>query len=69
MPATAPLTLALNDGKTIPQLGFGTCRIAPENTSHAVEQALAAGYRLGGEPAEGGCFYSFRQAPTTPRHS
>lgn len=53
MPATAPLTLALNDGATIPQLGFGTCRIAPENTARSVEQALAAGYRLGGDPAEG----------------
>lgn len=45
MTATQPLTLTLNDGKTIPQLGFGTCRIAPETTARSVEQALDAGYR------------------------
>lgn len=30
---------------TIPRIGFGTCRIAPEETQKAVEQALDAGYR------------------------
>lgn len=42
---TAPLTLTLNDGATIPQLGFGTCRIAPEKTRSAVLTALETGYR------------------------
>ena len=42
---TTPLTLPLNDGKSIPQLGFGTCRIAPEKTEGAVLAALEAGYR------------------------
>lgn len=45
MTATQPLTLTLNNGKTIPQLGFGTCRIAPETTARSVEQALDTGYR------------------------
>lgn len=40
-----PLHLVMNDGRSIPQLGFGTCRIAPQETVGAVEQALAAGYR------------------------
>ncbi|WP_326503610.1 aldo/keto reductase [Rothia nasimurium] len=39
------LSLTMNDGRSIPQLGFGTCRIAPETTAAAVTTALEAGYR------------------------
>jgi 2,5-diketo-D-gluconate reductase A len=35
----------LNDGHTIPQLGFGVFQVAPENTASAVREALDAGYR------------------------
>lgn len=41
MTAAQPLTLTLNDGKTIPQLGFGTCRIAPETTARMVSNFAA----------------------------
>lgn len=37
--------LTLNNGVTIPQLGFGVFQIPPEETRVAVAQALAAGYR------------------------
>ena len=37
--------LTLNDGNTIPQLGFGVFQIPPEDTAEAVERALAVGYR------------------------
>src|SRR4029078_2793848 len=37
--------IKLNDGTTIPQLGFGTFQIKPEQTQEAVEGALEAGYR------------------------
>ncbi len=37
--------IALNDGRTIPQLGFGTFQIPPEETAQAVSAALEAGYR------------------------
>lgn len=37
--------LELNDGSSIPQLGFGVFQIQPEETAHAVERALAIGYR------------------------
>jgi 2,5-diketo-D-gluconate reductase A len=37
--------ISLNDGRTIPQLGFGTFQIPPEATAQAVRDALAAGYR------------------------
>ena len=37
--------IKLNDGTTIPQLGFGTFQIRPDQTQKAVEQALEAGYR------------------------
>ncbi|MGO1181650.1 MAG: aldo/keto reductase [Micrococcaceae bacterium] len=43
-PAAVP-TVALNDGTTIPQLGFGVFQVPPEETQKAVEQALEAGYR------------------------
>jgi 2,5-diketo-D-gluconate reductase A len=35
----------LNDGNTIPQLGFGVFQIDPAETASAVERALAVGYR------------------------
>jgi 2,5-diketo-D-gluconate reductase A len=37
--------LALNNGQTIPQLGFGVFQIDPAETADAVEQALDVGYR------------------------
>lgn len=43
-PAAVP-ELTLNNGVTIPQLGFGVFQIPPEETRVAVGQALAAGYR------------------------
>jgi len=38
-------TIDLNDGTTIPQLGFGVFQIPPAETARAVELALEAGYR------------------------
>lgn len=38
-------TVTLNDGHTIPQLGFGVFQVPPTETQKAVEEALAAGYR------------------------
>jgi 2,5-diketo-D-gluconate reductase A len=38
-------TITLNDGKTIPQLGFGVYQIEPENTVEATVAALEIGYR------------------------
>ena len=38
-------TLDLNNGQTIPQLGFGVYQIEPEGTADAVRQALEVGYR------------------------
>ncbi|MGH7195615.1 MAG: aldo/keto reductase [Candidatus Saccharimonadales bacterium] len=37
--------ISLNDGRAIPQLGFGVFQIEPENTVEAVAKALATGYR------------------------
>jgi 2,5-diketo-D-gluconate reductase A len=37
--------IRLNDGRTIPQLGFGVFQIAPGDTARAVQEALEAGYR------------------------
>jgi 2,5-diketo-D-gluconate reductase A len=37
--------LKLNDGNTIPQLGFGVFQIDPDETAEAVTRALEAGYR------------------------
>jgi 2,5-diketo-D-gluconate reductase A len=37
--------IKLNDGTTIPQLGFGVFQIPPEETAEAVTRALAVGYR------------------------
>jgi len=38
-------TLTLNDGNTIPQLGFGVFQIDPAETAKAVSTALEVGYR------------------------
>jgi 2,5-diketo-D-gluconate reductase A len=38
-------TITLNDGNTIPQLGFGVFQIGPEETAQAVGEALDIGYR------------------------
>ena len=38
-------TITLNDGNTIPQLGFGVFQIKPEDTADAVKTALDIGYR------------------------
>jgi len=38
-------TIALNDGHTIPQLGFGVFQIDPDETAEAVGHALEVGYR------------------------
>src|ERR1700716_2303689 len=43
-PKTIPI-IELNDGKTIPQLGFGVFQIPPADTAEAVSTALEAGYR------------------------
>ena len=37
--------LALNNGQTIPQLGFGVFKIDPAETAQAVAEALKIGYR------------------------
>ena len=37
--------IMLNNGQTIPQLGFGVFQVKPEDTVEAVTQALEAGYR------------------------
>ena len=44
MTPVTPLTM--NDGRTIPQLGYGVFQIPPEETEKAVRTALDAGYRL-----------------------
>jgi 2,5-diketo-D-gluconate reductase A len=38
-------SITLNDGNTIPQLGFGVFQIEPEDTAEAVSEALEIGYR------------------------
>ena len=38
-------TIELNDGNTIPQLGFGVFQIPPDDTADAVKTALDIGYR------------------------
>src|ERR687897_1349302 len=37
--------ITLNDGNTIPQLGFGVFQIEPEETAEAVREAIEVGYR------------------------
>lgn len=38
-------TIELNDGATIPQLGFGVYQVPPDETAAAVRSALEVGYR------------------------
>ncbi len=38
-------TISLNDGHSIPQLGFGVFQIPPEETAEAVTEAVRVGYR------------------------
>lgn len=38
-------TIKLNDGKVIPQLGFGVFQVPPADTQEVTEAALEAGYR------------------------
>lgn len=38
-------TIELNDGVSIPQLGFGVFQITPDETAGAVKRALDIGYR------------------------
>jgi diketogulonate reductase-like aldo/keto reductase len=42
---TAVPTVALNNGSTIPQLGFGVFQVPPEDTVDVVAKALDVGYR------------------------
>jgi 2,5-diketo-D-gluconate reductase A len=42
---TAAPSIDLNDGRSIPQLGFGVFQIDPEETAEAVSTALEIGYR------------------------
>jgi 2,5-diketo-D-gluconate reductase A len=42
---TAVPDIHLNNGQTIPQLGFGVFQIKPDDTVEATSQALDAGYR------------------------
>lgn len=43
--AAAVPTVDLNDGTAIPQLGFGTFQVPPEDTAEVVSQAFEVGYR------------------------
>lgn len=38
-------TIPLNDGQTIPQLGYGVFKVPPADTERAVSEALELGYR------------------------
>ena len=40
-----PPNLTLNDGYTIPQLGFGVFKVDPPQTERIVSDALEVGYR------------------------
>jgi 2,5-diketo-D-gluconate reductase A len=44
VPDTIP-SVELNDGNSIPQLGFGVFKVPPEETAGAVQTALRVGYR------------------------
>lgn len=45
MTDSTTLSLALSDGTSIPQLGFGTYQVPPADAEKVVADALAAGYR------------------------
>ena len=38
-------TITLNDGSSIPQLGFGVFKVDPDETERIVSDALEVGYR------------------------
>jgi 2,5-diketo-D-gluconate reductase A len=40
-----PPSLQMNDGRAIPQLGFGVFQVPPEDTAQVVSHALRTGYR------------------------
>jgi 2,5-diketo-D-gluconate reductase A len=42
---TSVPTIELNDGHSIPQLGFGVFKVPPEETAEVVRHALEVGYR------------------------
>ena len=44
-PQTYVPTIELNDGRSIPQLGFGTFQVPPADTEKVVSDAIEAGYR------------------------
>ncbi|MBB0969796.1 aldo/keto reductase [Dietzia aerolata] len=44
-PAPQVPAVSLSDGRVIPQLGFGTFRVPPEDAERVVSDALEAGYR------------------------
>jgi 2,5-diketo-D-gluconate reductase A len=45
MASSSSPSVQLNDGKSIPALGFGVFKVAPSDTEQAVSTALQAGYR------------------------
>src|SRR3954452_24818553 len=45
IPETQIPSVTLNNGVTIPQLGFGVFQVPPDETQRVVEDALEAGYR------------------------
>ncbi len=45
MDTTSVPTLQMNDGRTIPQLGFGVFLVPPDEAADAVTHALTTGYR------------------------
>jgi 2,5-diketo-D-gluconate reductase A len=45
VPTTTVPAIELNDGRRIPQLGFGVFQVAPEDTAAALREALDVGYR------------------------
>ncbi|CAM4231256.1 hypothetical protein [Corallococcus exiguus] len=40
----------LNDGNSLPPMGFGTWPLTGDEAAVAVETALRTGHRLGGDP-------------------
>ena len=44
-PQTTIPTIALADGRSLPQLGFGTFQVPPADTEKVVTDAIGAGYR------------------------
>ncbi len=68
--------LILNNGVTMPALGFGVFQAAPEETTDAVASAIEAGYRLidtaaayGNEREVGEAIRrTLRATPRTSRH-